>query len=72
VLEFGARHRARRDKEAAVIRKILIVAYFVVGLIVASSHHFFSHLDGFKPVLSALLAIVLWPLVLFGVNLHIK
>jgi hypothetical protein len=28
--------------------------------------------DGLKPLLSALLAIVLWPLLLLGVNLHIK
>jgi hypothetical protein len=30
------------------------------------------HLDGIKPIASAVLAVALWPLGLFGVNLHIK
>ena len=55
-----------------MLRKLLFVAYVVVGVIVASSHHYFTHLNGFKPILSAVLAVVLWPLVLFSVNLHIK
>jgi hypothetical protein len=30
------------------------------------------HVSNFKAVLSAALAVVLWPLLLFGVNLHIR
>ena len=52
--------------------KVVIVIYLVVGLVVANSHHYFAHLGGAKRILSAVLAVVLWPLVLFGVNLHIK
>jgi hypothetical protein len=52
--------------------KIFLVAYAVVGLLVANSHHYFRHLSGPKPVLSAVLAVLLWPLLLFGVNVHIK
>ena len=52
--------------------KVLFVVYVVVGLIVASAHHYFAHLDGIKPIASAVLAVLLWPLVLFGVNFHIK
>jgi hypothetical protein len=55
-----------------MFRNILLVAYVVVGIIVANSHHYFAHLSGAKPILSAVLAVVLWPLVLLGVNLHIK
>jgi hypothetical protein len=55
-----------------MVRKVLIAVYLVVGLIVANSHHFFRHLDGVKPAISAVLGVVLWPLVLFGANLHIK
>jgi hypothetical protein len=44
----------------------------VIGVVIASSHHCFTHLDSFKYVFSASLAVVLWPLILFGVNLHIK
>jgi hypothetical protein len=55
-----------------ILGKVLFVVYVVVGLIVASSHHYFAHLDGIKPIASAVLAVLLWPLVLLGVSLHIK
>ena len=55
-----------------VLSLFLSVAYLVIGLIVANSHHYFRHLSGFKPIASAVLAVLLWPLILFGVNLHIK
>jgi hypothetical protein len=52
--------------------KIVLVAYAVVGVLVANSHHYFAHLSSAKPVISAVLAVLLWPLLLFGVNVHIK
>lgn len=55
-----------------MLGKVLLVTYVVVGVIVANAHHYFAHLDGFKPIVSAVLAVLLWPLVLFGVSLHIK
>jgi hypothetical protein len=55
-----------------MLRKLLFVAYIVIGVIVAASHHYFSHLGGFKPIVSAVLAVLLWPLILFGISLHIK
>jgi hypothetical protein len=55
-----------------MVRKVLIAVYLVVGLVVANSNHYFKHLNGVKPAISAVLVVVLWPLVLFGVNLHIK
>jgi hypothetical protein len=48
------------------------LVYLVVGVVVASSHHYFTHVSTLKPILSVLLAVVLWPLLLLGVNLHIK
>jgi Mn2+/Fe2+ NRAMP family transporter len=53
-------------------RRTVLIVYLVVGLIVASSHHYFAHLDSAKAVLSAVLAVALWPLLLFGISLHIK
>ncbi len=50
---------------------VLFVIYIVVGFVVANSHHYFAHLDQAKPLVSAVLAVALWPLVLFGVDLHI-
>ena len=51
---------------------LLFVVYIIIGVIVASGHHYFEHLDAVKPIVSAVLAVLLWPLVLFGVNLHLK
>ena len=65
------RPRALR-REGRVLRYIFIIVYLVVGVVIASSHHYFTHLNSLTSVLSALLAVVLWPLILFGVNLHIK
>ena len=59
-------------QEVRVIRNILIVVYLVVGVYVANSHHYFTHLTSLLAVLSAVLAVLLWPLVLFGVSLHLK
>jgi hypothetical protein len=55
-----------------VLSLVLSVAYLVIGLIVANSHHYFLHLSGLKPIASAVLAVLLWPLLLFGISLHIK
>jgi hypothetical protein len=48
------------------------VIWLIVGLIVAASNHYFAHADRLRPIVSAVLAVVLWPLVLLGINLHIK
>jgi hypothetical protein len=55
-----------------LLSTLFSLAYLIIGLIVAASHHYFEHLDAVKPIASAVLAVVLWPLVLFGVNLHLK
>jgi hypothetical protein len=50
----------------------VLVAYVVVGIIVANSHHYFRGLNSIQDFLSAILAVGLWPLILLGINLHIK
>ena len=45
--------------------------YVVIGVLVASNHHYFNHVNALKPVLSVILAILLWPLLLLGINLHV-
>jgi len=42
-----------------------------LSLIVAATHHYFTNLHTLKQVLSAVLAVVLWPLLLIGINLHV-
>ncbi len=54
------------------MRSLLSLAYIVIGVVVAASNHYFVHLTSVKPIASALLAVLLWPLILFGVSLHLK
>lgn len=55
-----------------MLRNILIIVYLVIGVVVANSHQYFVHVNSLTAVLSAVLAVLLWPLVLFGVRLHLK
>jgi hypothetical protein len=45
--------------------------YLIIGLIIAASHGYFADLTTLGNIISALLAILLWPLVLVGVHLQI-
>jgi hypothetical protein len=45
--------------------------YVIVGCVVASQHDFFDHLRTVDGIVSAILAVLLWPLVLLGVHAHI-
>jgi hypothetical protein len=51
---------------------LLVAIYLAVGVIVANSRDYFQGVDNIKDILSAVLAIILWPLVLARVNLHLK
>lgn len=51
---------------------IVLVVYVVVGVIVASAHNYFVHASSAKAIVSAVLAVLLWPLVLLGIGLHIR
>ena len=52
-------------------KRLALLAYLVIGLIVADSHQYFAHVGTVKAALSAVLAVGLWPLVLFGMNLNV-
>ena len=51
---------------------ILFVVYIIIGVVVAAGRDYFENLDALKPIASAVLAVLLWPLVLFGINLQLK
>jgi hypothetical protein len=51
---------------------LVFVVWVVIGVIVAASHHYFSDLKTLGSVLSALLAILLWPLILLGTKITIN
>jgi hypothetical protein len=48
------------------------IIYIVIGVAIAASYDYFERLNTLRLVLSAMLAIALWPLVLLGIDLHIK
>lgn len=54
-----------------MVKTLIAIAYLVAGVIVASSNNYLD-IDNLKDVLSAALAILLWPLVLADVNLHFE
>ncbi len=52
-------------------RKLLGLIYVAIGIFVAASKNYLENLESIKRVLSAVLAILLWPLLLLGVDLRI-
>jgi predicted transporter len=48
------------------------LVYLIIGVAVAATHEYFEKLNTLRLLLSALLAVLLWPLVLLGIDLHIK
>ena len=45
--------------------------WLIVGVVVAAIHDYFVDVNTFKEIVSAILAVVLWPLLLIGINLHV-
>jgi len=50
---------------------IVPIVWLIVGLVVAGNHQFLHHLGHLTPLLSAGLAVLVWPLVLLGVHFGI-
>jgi hypothetical protein len=55
-----------------VIRRVIPLVYLLIGLLVAAQHGYLTHLTTVIRILSAVLAILLWPLLLLGVDLTLK
>ena len=49
----------------------IMVVYLVAGAIVAATHHYWQNIHSIKAIVSGILATILWPLILIGINLHI-
>lgn len=50
---------------------ILTIVYVAIGIFVAADRNFFKNVEDIEDVLSILLAVFLWPLLLFDVDLRI-
>jgi hypothetical protein len=54
------------------VRRLALLAYVVVGVIVASRHDYYTNLALVSRIVSAVVATALWPLILFGASLHLN
>jgi hypothetical protein len=50
---------------------VIFIVYIVIGIFVAKGDGYFKGIDDLQSVVSAALGLLLWPLVLLGVDLHI-
>ena len=54
------------------MRNLIWIAYLVVGALVAADHDYFEHLGNVDNVASAILAVVLWPLLVLDVDVTLR
>lgn len=60
-----------RRRLGGMIFVYVAIVYIVIGVVVAAAHHYFVvELDFNTMIYSAVLAVLLWPLILLGVSLH--
>jgi len=55
-----------------MLRRVIPIVYLVIGIVVAAQRQDLTSLSTLGRIATAVLAILLWPLVLLGVNLTIK
>jgi hypothetical protein len=54
------------------VKTIILIAYLVIGVIVAAARDYLGDVGNLGDIVNLLLAIVLWPLVLLGVDFDLK
>jgi hypothetical protein len=54
------------------MKLIILVVYLVIGVLVASAQDYLGEVSGIGDALNLILAVVLWPLLLVGVDFNIK
>ena len=50
---------------------LLTLVYVIIGAFVAGTHGYFSDVNDIQSIVSALLGILLWPLILLHINLKL-
>jgi hypothetical protein len=61
----------RSEAGAVGVAGILFLVYIVLGILVAATNGYFRNLGGIRGIISMVLAILLWPLVLAGVDINV-
>jgi hypothetical protein len=55
-----------------MLRRLIPLIYLAIGVVIAAHDGYLAHLNSVGSVASALLAVVLWPLVLLGIRMTLK
>ncbi len=50
---------------------LLTIVYIIIGAFVAAANNYFSRADDIEGIASAVIAILLWPLILIGIDIRI-
>jgi hypothetical protein len=50
---------------------VVVVIWLVLGVVVAGGHHYLDNLGSIGAILTAVLAVLIWPLILIGVKINI-
>jgi hypothetical protein len=50
---------------------VILLLYLLVGVVVAAIRGYFGNLGGVTQILELIVAIVVWPLLLFGVDINL-
>jgi Mn2+/Fe2+ NRAMP family transporter len=51
--------------------RLIAIVYLVIGVLVAAARDYFERLDSVQGIVSLIIAIVLWPIVVFDVDVRI-
>jgi hypothetical protein len=63
--------RVRSEAGAVGVAGILFLVYIVLGILVAATNGYFRNLGGIRGIISMVLAVLLWPLVLAGIDIQL-
>ncbi len=63
--------KSRFERGAVGLSGLLTLVYLAIGVWVAVTRDYFDQVRGVRAIVSLILAVVLWPLVLLGVDLHL-
>jgi hypothetical protein len=51
--------------------RLLALIYIVIGVLVAAARNYFERLDNVRGIISLLIAILVWPVVVFDIDVRI-
>ncbi len=54
------------------MKNILVIAYLVIGVLIAAAQDYLGDVGSIGAVINLVLAVVLWPLLLVGVDFNFK